>query len=583
MPTSYTTLLGLAKPQTGDLTGTWGDTVNSYITEYLDGAVAGAQVISGSQTAVTLSTTNGSALVQAGAGVSGSSQYAIIRCTGNPAGMLTITAPATSKTYLVVNATSTNQDVKIVGAGPTTGVIIPPARSGLVFWSGTDFVIGSVAGPASSTDNAVVRYDGTTGKVVQNSGVTIDDSNNVGGLANLNFSGTGNRITGDFSNATLADRVMFQTSTVDGSTSISALPNGTSTATAFTAFANANPTNASLSQVLCNGTESRFAADRNGSGTYLPMTLYTGGSERVRVDISGNVGIGTSSPSGASGTVLEVNGGAGQARFVLKNNTTGSASTDGSQIALVNSQLVIQNREASEIVFETNGAERMRIDSSGNVGIGTDAPATRLHVQVTDIVTAGVSLPLRIDHQLVGSPGVGIGVGVEFAVETSVGTTKVGATIEAITTDLTGGSQDFDLLFKTMFGGSPASEKARLTSNGFFQFNSGYGSVATAFGCRAWVNFNGIGAIQASGNVTSVTDNGTGDYTINFTNAMPDGNYAPVFGYGQSESAASYKFAVRLTTAETGAPTTMTTTALRVISGGTANLDFNNLYVAIFR
>ena len=62
-----------------------------------------------------------------------------------------------------------------------------------------------------------------------------------------------------------------------------------------------------------------------------------------------------------------------------------------------------------------------------------------------------------------------------------------------------------------------------LTS-GNLQFNSGYGSVATAYGCRAWVNFNGIGtvSITGSGNVSSITDGGVGLYTINFTNAMPD-------------------------------------------------------------
>ena len=65
-------------------------------------------------------------------------------------------------------------------------------------------------------------------------------------------------------------------------------------------------------------------------------------------------------------------------------------------------------------------------------------------------------------------------------------------------------------------------------ASGNFLFNSGYGSVARAFGCRAWVNFNGTGtvAIRASGNVSSITDNGTGDYTVNLTTAMPDGNYA---------------------------------------------------------
>ena len=51
---------------------------------------------------------------------------------------------------------------------------------------------------------------------------------------------------------------------------------------------------------------------------------------------------------------------------------------------------------------------------------------------------------------------------------------------------------------------------------------------APIYACRAWVNFNGTGtvAIRASGNVTSITDNGTGDYTVNFTTAMPDANYS---------------------------------------------------------
>jgi hypothetical protein len=66
-----------------------------------------------------------------------------------------------------------------------------------------------------------------------------------------------------------------------------------------------------------------------------------------------------------------------------------------------------------------------------------------------------------------------------------------------------------------------------------FQFNSGYGSVATAYGCRAWVNFNGGGAsIRGSGNVSSITKVGTGEYTVNFTTAMSDSNYTAVTGGG---------------------------------------------------
>jgi hypothetical protein len=70
--------------------------------------------------------------------------------------------------------------------------------------------------------------------------------------------------------------------------------------------------------------------------------------------------------------------------------------------------------------------------------------------------------------------------------------------------------------------------------SGNLSFNSGYGSSAVAYGCRAWVNFNGTTntggfcTIRGSGNVTTVADRGTGEYTINFTTAMPDANYCGV-------------------------------------------------------
>ena len=79
------------------------------------------------------------------------------------------------------------------------------------------------------------------------------------------------------------------------------------------------------------------------------------------------------------------------------------------------------------------------------------------------------------------------------------------------------------------FGGTLAVTGA-VTASDDMNFNSGYGSAATAYGCRAWVNFNGTGtvAITGSGNVSSITDNGTGNYTVNFTTAMTDVNYAAV-------------------------------------------------------
>lgn len=63
--------------------------------------------------------------------------------------------------------------------------------------------------------------------------------------------------------------------------------------------------------------------------------------------------------------------------------------------------------------------------------------------------------------------------------------------------------------------------------------------TAPIYPCRAWVNFNGTGtvAIRASGNVTSITDNGTGDYTVNFTTAMPDVNYGFLASSGANQTA----------------------------------------------
>ena len=75
--------------------------------------------------------------------------------------------------------------------------------------------------------------------------------------------------------------------------------------------------------------------------------------------------------------------------------------------------------------------------------------------------------------------------------------------------------------------------------------NAGYGSNATAYGVRAWVNFDGTGTvgINASGNVSSITDAATGIYTVNFASAMPDTNFSvsvltPVHGYDRTNQTA---------------------------------------------
>lgn len=118
------------------------------------------------------------------------------------------------------------------------------------------------------------------------------------------------------------------------------------------------------------------------------------------------------------------------------------------------------------------------------------------------------------------------------------------------------------------------------TSGGDLSFNSGYGSVATAYGCRAWVNFNGTStvAIRASGNVSSITDNGTGDYTVNFTTAMVDANYCTLATSGLATTS-------NATFAGIYATATLTTSAVRfyAVDAGDVIRDCAFYCVAIFR
>ena len=103
--------------------------------------------------------------------------------------------------------------------------------------------------------------------------------------------------------------------------------------------------------------------------------------------------------------------------------------------------------------------------------------------------------------------------------------------------------------------------------------------TAPLYAARAWVNFNGTGtvAIRASGNVSSITDNGTGDYTVNFTTAMPDANFCTQYNAHADGSAAALGNAVT---------TSRNTSSVRVLSyaaNGASNIDTQTSEAVIFR
>lgn len=189
MPTSYTPLLGLALPVTGELAGTWGSTVNNAITSLLDTAVAGTTTLS-TDADVTLTTLDG---------IGNEARSAVLLWTASGSTTRYITAPARSKTYIVINATGSTQSIVIRGAGPTTGVTVAAGSSTVVAWDGSDFVdiigISSVTGTGSfvrsvyPTVYGVTLNDGYTEEVYAVSGTTPALSPTNGSIQTWTLSG----------------------------------------------------------------------------------------------------------------------------------------------------------------------------------------------------------------------------------------------------------------------------------------------------------------------------------------------------------------------------------------------------------
>lgn len=114
---------------------------------------------------------------------------------------------------------------------------------------------------------------------------------------------------------------------------------------------------------------------------------------------------------------------------------------------------------------------------------------------------------------------------------------------------------------------------------------------APVFGVRAWVNFNGTGtvAIRASGNVSSITDNGAGDYTVSFTTAMPDADYVILAASSGALAGLGWSSIVGLHTSDSsGTPSLKTSSACRIVTFDPYNAspgakDYPNINIAFLR
>lgn len=564
MASTPSPLLRIQLMGTGDQAGTWGDTTNTNLGTLLEGSIAGL---------ASVSVTSADQALVATDYVADQARMAIISLSTTTTANFNVYAPPVSKTYVIQNtsiydATIYNATVANGTTAAGSGVTVPAGGVAYVFSNGTNCL----------SLNAL--YGGSTASL------RVDGSGNV--ILTGNFTQTGNfTLTGDVN---VTGAAVFNEAGADKD------------------FRVEGDTDANLLFVDAS-------TDRVGIGTNTPT---------VKFDVVGAVLV------------------------------TGNTTLNGA---------VVVNETGADVDTRIEGDTDVNLvfvdASTDRVGIGTDTPQTKAHIQQTSATTNSVTQVLRLDSQSSGTPAIGIGVGMEFAAETSAGNTEVGVVLEAVTTDINAASEDFDLVFKTMQNGAAAAERVRIRSDGNvgigtnnpstilslsrssacvaqfangtasaqvgafgtnvaafgsstnhptrflingsiaagiettgdFQFNSGYGSSATAYGCRAWINFNGttvtnpasMTGVRGSGNVSSVLDNAVGDYTINFTNAMPDTNYSAIV---TSEFVSNGTNICFPSLYAAGAP--IATGSVRVYlqasgAGGGVRVDATYFCVAIFR
>ena len=415
MTVTNTSLLGLALPTTGTESGVWGDDVNNGLTILIDVSVAGTNNIT-QDSDITLAVSNGSnsSSFTSTATNSTVAQYYVLNCTGARTANRNIIAPASSKTYYVINSTTTATTpftITIKKSGGT-GVTIPPGAAALVAYNGTDFqAINAITGVLGFSDtNIVMSAQASANTYVQG----IIQNSNSGTSASADFIVANNLSTattyyGDFG---------INSSTFSGTGSLSAANATYVTATSGDLALGTTTVNA-IHFVINSGTTDAMTINTSGAlalnGSYgtSGQVLTSGGSSAVPTwtTITGTVpspftanGVvyASSTSALATGSALTFDGtnfttprvlfggstlpAAGNPSIALRtsDNTIYHQSGSANTITFLDSsQNTMQSIGATANIFNISNSEKMRLTSTG-LGIGTTNPVVSLDVQTAN-------------------------------------------------------------------------------------------------------------------------------------------------------------------------------------------------------
>jgi len=358
MASTYSTNLKIELQATGENSGTWGTITNTNLGTALEQAIVGygnPNYASDANLTLTYTDTNAAQAARA--------LVLNVTSTGSLSATRELVVPTIQKQYIVQNNTSGSQSITVkTSAG--TGITVPNGRKAHLYVDGTNVIY--------MDDYVDINGGAIDGTPIGANSASTGAFTTLSASGNLTFSSTAQRITGDMSNATLANRLLFQNSVTNGNTNVAAIPNGTGTVSVFRGYGASDPTNANAISIAQIGTtEARISSEIFGTASYLPMTFYTGGSERLRLDTSGNLGIGTASP--VAGYRLNVVNDSGNSQQLIRAGTNfNSTIAFGDQDSSTSGQLIYAHN-GDYMAFNTNAAERMRITAAGNIVAGASA------------------------------------------------------------------------------------------------------------------------------------------------------------------------------------------------------------------
>ena len=291
-----TTLLGLVTPTQGTLSGTWGDTVNYGITDYLDIAIAGTLSFAGDG-AITLANTTGSS--SGNSITTTTAQYMVIRITGTQTVTKVITGPSYSKLYMVDHAGATS-DVTFKAAGQT-GVTVAVGEKCFVYYNGTDYVKVASSVADGVTTVSVASANGFAGSSSGGATPALTLSTSITGVLKGNGTAISAATAGtDYVTPTGTETLTNKTiaygsntlTDVVGVTATQTLTNKTLTSPTLTTPALGTPASGVLSSCTVDGTNKvgYLKVPQSGSAKTTSYTLAVGDvGEFIELGASGAI------------------------------------------------------------------------------------------------------------------------------------------------------------------------------------------------------------------------------------------------------------------------------------------------------